>query len=63
MNIQFVLTELNKNMSDSKVGEIIGVTRASVSRLRRGDHKEPQKYSSYEALKNLAIKHGIDVEN
>jgi len=61
MNIQFVLSELNKKMPDWKIGEEINAPQATVSRLRNGKHKEPSTYKRYEAIKNLAIKHGIDV--
>ena len=48
-------------MPDWKIGEEINAPQATVSRLRNGKHKEPSSYKRYEAIKNLAVKHGIDV--
>jgi len=62
MNIQFVLSELNKKMPDWKIGVEINATQATVNRLRNGKHKETS-YSRYEAIKKLACEHGIDIAN
>lgn len=61
MNIQFVLSELNKKMSDAKIGKAIGAPQSIVTRLRRGDHKQTY-YDRAEAIKKLAIENNIDVE-
>ena len=61
MNIQFVLSELNKKMPDWKIGKEIEATQATVNRLRNGKHKQTS-YKRHEAIKKLACKHGIDVE-
>lgn len=60
MNIQQILSELNKTMSDAEIGERIGASQSIVTRLRNGKHKT----TSYErgvCINQLAVEKGIDI--
>jgi DNA-binding Xre family transcriptional regulator len=58
MNIQAVLTSLNKLMSDTKIGDEIGASQATVTRLRNGKHKTTC-YERAEKIRKLALREGV----
>ncbi|MGZ5014787.1 MAG: hypothetical protein ACXV8U_03270 [Methylobacter sp.] len=53
MNIQKVLSELNKIMTDAEIGRQIGASQSTVQRLRVGTHAST-RYERAEAIKSLA---------
>jgi IS30 family transposase len=61
MNIQAVLTLLNEKMSDAKIGEEIGASQPTVTRLRNGSHKTTY-YERAEAIRKLALREGVLTE-
>jgi len=58
MNIQAVLSELNKKMTDAQIGAEIDASQATVCRLRNGKHKQTC-YERGMAIKALAIREGV----
>lgn len=58
MNIQNLLTELNKELTDAQIGVAIGASQSIVTRLRNGTHKSTF-YERGEKIKKLAAQHGI----
>ena len=40
MNIQNLLIELNKQLTDAQIGNEIGASQSIVTRLRNGTHKK-----------------------
>jgi hypothetical protein len=60
MNIQIVLSELNKKMTDAKIGQAIGAPQSIVTRLRNGTHLTTY-YERAKAIELLAIREGIDI--
>lgn len=62
MNIQAVLSELNKKMTDSQIGAEINASQATVCRLRNGIHKKTD-YKRGMAIKALAIREGVAIHD
>lgn len=60
MDIQQLLSKIHETLSDAKIGAAIGASQATVTRLRNGTHKQTLSGRA-EAIKALAIRHGIDV--
>lgn len=49
-------------MTDAEIGELIGAPQATVNRLRNGKHSTTN-YARAEAIKQLAIREGIAVDD
>ena len=60
MNMQKILTELNKELTDREVGKAVGLAPNTIARLRRGVHKST-RWEFATAIITLANKHGVKV--